>query len=169
MTWSSRRSANTTRRVTDVDDETFAALRARWDAEKAAIEACEIHARVGDELVPLNACDWVLTSPSGAVVTIMSAVTAEAVYATAADAWHEMYDTAPHPHKRERERAIKRMILQGYTLRLMRSEDAIEAHLEHVQGNRKRKRRTVADVPDVDTYEEEHEQTGDGNGVPDTA
>lgn len=74
---------------------------------------------------PIRDCDWVLARPCGCVVSIMSAYSLVALYATEADAWHELYDTDPHPHRRVREARIRRMQADGWTVRAETRTEAV--------------------------------------------
>lgn len=78
---------------------------------------------------PIRDCDWVLARPCGCVVSIMSAYSLDALCATESDAWHEMYDVEPHPHRRVRDVHIRRMQAEGWTVRVETRTEAARIHL----------------------------------------
>ena len=133
----------------------MAKLRAQWQKTKATINACGIHITVNGELTPLRDCDWVLFTPCGCAVTIMSAVTRYETYPDAESVWHEIYDIneGPHPHKRVRDVAIRRKKAEGYTVVPMLRVNAVKAH-RAVCTHRAEDGRPVEDVGSVDAYDE---------------
>jgi hypothetical protein len=104
------------------------ALESLQNAMREARESCDLHITVEGRVVPLADCDWVLISPCMHAQSLMSAVHLDGVIASEGDAWHEMYDIAPHAHKRVREREIKKMKEAGWTIRSFLRQDAVILH-----------------------------------------
>jgi hypothetical protein len=73
----------------------------------------------------IHECDWILVKSCGCVCSIMHACSLGEIYATEDDAWHEIYDIEPHPHKRVRERDIRRMKAEGWTVRATTRDEAV--------------------------------------------
>ena len=132
------------------DDAHVAAQRFRETFRKA-MDDCTLHIPVNGVLEPLRECDWVLQAPCGCAVSVMSAVSLEGPVADEHAAWHEMYVFDPHPHRRVRERMIKRMKDQGYTIVPMLRTDAVDAYKVRCIHPQPQKR-SVEDVGSVDTY-----------------
>lgn len=134
-----------------LSDEFMDQLRTKWKFVQGKINACDIHITVNEQLVPLRDCDWVLLTPCGCAVTIMTAVTGYETYPDAESAWHEVYDMDPHPHKRVRDAAIRKMKNDGYTMVAMLRSDAIAAHRK-VCGHSLKNGRQVDTAGSVDDY-----------------
>lgn len=96
----------------DVDTKTW------LDRVAQAEREIKIFLDVDGVPVSIHDCDWTLVKPCGCVASIMSACAAGEVYATENDAWHELYDVEPHPHKRVRETHIRKMKSEGWTVRV---------------------------------------------------
>lgn len=91
-------------------------------------QAVKIFLDVNGEPVSIHDCDWMLIRPCGCVTSIMSAYAAGEIYATEDDAWHEIYDVDPHPHKRVRERDIRRMKAEGWTVCVAKRDESVRLH-----------------------------------------
>lgn len=130
-------------------EEAERVLRLSREAE----ESCTLHIPVEGVLTPLRDCDWVLVAPCGHAVSLMSAVSWDDVVPDAEAAWHELYSTEPHAHRRVRDREIKRMKSDGYdVVPMLRSDAATQYTIPCPHTNPTA--RKVEDAGSVDAYAE---------------
>lgn len=110
--------------VADIPAEILEAVEA-W---RKAADANAVKMEVNGEFRPIGDLDWVLKKSCGCARSIMHATAMDRTFYDMESAWHEIYSIDPHPHKRVRDREIKRMRAEGYVVVLMDRHEAVDLH-----------------------------------------
>lgn len=110
----------------DIPAEILEAVE-KW---RKAADDNAVQVAVNGEFRPIGDLNWVLKKSCGCARAIMYAAAMDRTFYDVESAWHEIYSSDPHPHKRVRDREIKRMRAEGYAVVLMDRHEAVDLYVK---------------------------------------